>query len=207
LPLVHSTPSNYYRLVCDYAFAFPFDKPLTLALVVAAALLPTCLAQEVASVDPTKIEARVDLRSPRATSPITGRNGGSIQQRYPCRDSAHSGVALRASLVSLDRTHYQVGKKSKFEVTAENTGSGPIRTPFSPHLADFQPKDPPRSSPTRSHRLSRRSLEETIGVRVLALAAAPFCTEVTIVPAQCCRYNQVNGHESSARTGLIFRVR
>jgi len=44
-------------------------------------------------------------------------------------------------------------------------------------------------------------------VRVLALAAAPFCTEVTIVPAQCCRYNQVNGHESSARTGLIFRVR
>jgi len=29
-------------------------------------------------------------------------------------------------------------------------------------------------------------------VPVLALAAAPFCTEVTIVPAQCCRYNQVN---------------
>jgi hypothetical protein len=30
----------------------------------------------------------------------------------------------------------------QFEVTVENTGSAPIRIPFSPHLADLQPKDP-----------------------------------------------------------------
>ena len=49
---------------------------------------------------------------------------------------------MRLSLVSLDRTHYKVGDASKFEVKIENTGSVPIRIPFSPHLADLQPKDP-----------------------------------------------------------------
>jgi len=114
---------------------------LTLALAVAVAPLLTCLAQEVAFVDLTKIEARVDLRRPRATSPITGGYNG-IQQTVPCRDSAHNAGALRGSLVSLDRTHYQVGDASVFEVTVENTGSEPIRIPFSPHRADLQPKDP-----------------------------------------------------------------
>jgi hypothetical protein len=44
--------------------------------------------------------------------------------------------------VSLDRTHYQVGDEPRFEVTIENTGSAPIRIPFSPHSADLQPSDP-----------------------------------------------------------------
>jgi hypothetical protein len=92
-------------------------------------------------VDLTKIERRVNLRRPRATSPITGGYHG-IQQTDSCRDSANNARALRASVVSLDRTHYQVGDGSKFEVTVENTGSAPIRIPFSPHLADLQPKDP-----------------------------------------------------------------
>jgi hypothetical protein len=106
-------------------------------------------------VDLTKVEARIDLRRPKATSPITPGLSGSetddCPQDFPHipqldagtqKASAHSGVALRASLVSLDRTHYQVGDTSEFEVTVENTGSGPIRIPFSPHLADLQPKDP-----------------------------------------------------------------
>lgn len=113
---------------------------LTLALAVAVAPLSTCLAQEVGSVDVTKIE-HLPLRRPTATSPITGGYQGT-QRDYPCRDSAQNGGALRASLVSLDRTHYQVGETSKFEVTVENTGSEPIRIPFSPQLADLQPKDP-----------------------------------------------------------------
>ena len=112
-----------------------------LALAVATASISVCLAQEVAFVDLTKIKARVDLRRPRATSPITGRHNG-IQRTEPCLDSAHSAGALRASIVSLDRTHYQVGDVSTFEVTIENTGSAPTRIPFSPHLADLQPKDP-----------------------------------------------------------------
>jgi hypothetical protein len=112
---------------------------LTLSLAVAVALLSTCLAQEVASLDVTKIE-RVPLRRPAATSSITGGYRGT-ERGYPCRDSAQNGGALRAS-VSLDRTHYQVGETFKFEVTVENAGSVPIKIPFSPQLADLQPKDP-----------------------------------------------------------------
>lgn len=114
---------------------------LNLALALAVAPISICLAQEVASVDLTKIEARVELRRPRATSPITGGYHG-IKRTDPCRDSAHNAGALRASLVSLDRTHYQVGDASTFEITVENSSSEPIRIPFSEHLADLQPKDP-----------------------------------------------------------------
>jgi len=49
---------------------------------------------------------------------------------------------LRATLVSLDRTHYQVGDEPTFEVTVENVSSAPLRIPFSPHLADLQPENP-----------------------------------------------------------------
>jgi hypothetical protein len=141
---------------------------LTLALAGAVALLSTSLAQEVASVDLTKVEARIDLRRPKASSPITGPSGGETYndcpEEFPHRHQLHAstqkesahGVALRASLVSLDRTHYPwgrliqtgkmslraIGETSKLEVTVENTGSELIRIPFSPHLADLQPRDP-----------------------------------------------------------------
>src|ERR1700752_2767755 len=81
---------------------------LTPALAVAVALLSTCLAQEIASVDLTKIEGRVDLRRPRASSPMAGGYNG-IQQTESCFNSARYAGALRVSVVSLDRTHYQVG--------------------------------------------------------------------------------------------------
>lgn len=100
----------------------------------------TSHAQEVASVDLTKISARTKLRRPEATSPATG-GYSSTQQTSACRDSEHKLGLLRTSVVSLDRTHYQEGDKSTFEVTVENAGSSPIRIPFSPHLADLQPRD------------------------------------------------------------------
>jgi hypothetical protein len=111
---------------------------LTLAV---AAISPRSSAQEVASLDLTKVARRLDLRRPPATSPMT-RGYSGIEDTRPCFDNKHSAGSLRTTLVSLDRTHYQVGDKPRFEVTVENTGSGRIRIPFSPHLADLQPKDP-----------------------------------------------------------------
>ena len=114
---------------------------LTRALAVVAAIISICPAQEIASLDLTKIAARVDLRRPEATSPVTGGYSGTEETR-PCFDSTHKAGALHTSLVSLDRTHYQVEDDPIFEVTVENVGSASIRIPFSPHLADLQPKNP-----------------------------------------------------------------
>lgn len=112
-----------------------------LALALATALISSGRAQEVASLDLTKVAARVDLRRPEASSPVTGGYSGT-QQTSPCLDSTHKAGALRTSLVSLDRTHYQQEDEPMFEVTVENAGSTPVRIPFSPHLADLQPKNP-----------------------------------------------------------------
>ena len=116
----------------------------TLALAASACLLLTCHAQEVAFVDLTAVEARVDLRRPKATSETTGGHSGAQSIRH-CADAAHKKGALETSLVSLDRTYYQVGDKPRFEVTLQNTGSEPIRIPLSPHLADLQPNDPAKA--------------------------------------------------------------
>jgi hypothetical protein len=59
-----------------------------------------------------------------------------------CHDSSPKAGALHTSLVSLDSTHYQLGDEPRFEVTVENVGSEPVSIPFSPHLADLQPKNP-----------------------------------------------------------------
>src|ERR1700680_1715098 len=114
---------------------------LFLTLAVAATFSSACSAQEVASVDLTEVAPRLDLRRPPATSPMTGGYNGA-QETRSCFDTTHSTGSLHTTLVSLDRTHYQIGDKPRFEVTVENTGSAPIRIPFSPHLADLQPKDP-----------------------------------------------------------------
>jgi hypothetical protein len=116
---------------------------LILALAVAASFVPTCPAQERASLDLTKIEARLDLRRPKATSPVAKRYSGTEESSF-CFDSSHNTGVLHSSLVSLDRTHYQVEDEPIFEVTAENAGSAPISIPFSPHLADLQPINPAR---------------------------------------------------------------
>jgi hypothetical protein len=114
---------------------------LFLTLAAAAAFSFPCPAQEIASLDLTKVAARLDLRRPQATSAVTGGHHGT-QYNRPCFDTTHNAGALRTSLVSLDRTHYQVGDKPRFEVNVGNSGSAPIKIPFSSHLADLQPKDP-----------------------------------------------------------------
>src|SRR6266849_1136046 len=114
---------------------------LILALAVAASLSTTCPAQELASVDLTKIEARLDLRRPKATSPAKGGYSGS-DATIPCFDSKQKAGSLHTSLVTLDRTYYQIEDEPTFEVTFENDGFTPVRIPFSPHLADLQPKNP-----------------------------------------------------------------
>lgn len=114
---------------------------LTLVLSATAAILPTCPAQEAISVDLTKVEARVDLRRPKATSDTAGGYSGA-QSTTHCPDSSEKAGELDTSLVSLDRAHYQVGDEPRFEVMLQNTGAVPIRVPVSPNLADLQPKDP-----------------------------------------------------------------
>ncbi len=114
---------------------------MTLTLAVATALIATCPAQEIGFLDLTKVAARVDLRRPKATSAVTGGFRGT-QQTLLCFNSASKAGALHTSLISLDRTHYQIHDEPTFEVMVENDGSTPVRIPFSPHLADIQPKDP-----------------------------------------------------------------
>ena len=117
-------------------------RNLAFALVVAAVITCTCVAQEVASLDLTAVAARIDLRRPRAKSPMEAGYSGIHSINNFCNDSSPKAGALHTSLVSLDRTQYQVGDKPRFEVTVENVGSEPISIPFSPHLADLQPKNP-----------------------------------------------------------------
>jgi len=114
---------------------------LIATLTTVAAFALNCSAQEVASLDLTKVEGRVDLRRPKATTAVIAGYSGT-QQITPCLDPAKKMGALQATVVSLDRTHYQLGDEPIFEVKIENTGSTPIRIPFSPHLADLQAEDP-----------------------------------------------------------------
>lgn len=112
-----------------------------LAFVFTAALGVASPAQEVGSVNLTRVTARTDLRRPGGTPPAGAQLTGT-HSIMPCFDSAQPTGALRASLVLLDRTHYQIGDEPTFEVTVENIDSTPLRIPFSPHLADLQPEDP-----------------------------------------------------------------
>jgi hypothetical protein len=112
---------------------------LAAAAVVAIADID-CLAQEVASVNLTKIGERRDLRSPPQRPRASGAVS-SVNQTYGCGNSINSEGELRTTLVSLDRTHYRIGDQPKFEVTIENAGSTPLKIPFSPHLGDLQPAD------------------------------------------------------------------
>ena len=114
-----------------------------LILASAMVVFSACSAQEVASLDLTKVESRVGLRRPKTTLQETGGYSGA-QSTIPCFDSTHNTGVLQTSLVSLDRTSYQVGEEPRFEVTLQNTGPVPVSIPFSPHLADLQPMNPVR---------------------------------------------------------------
>jgi hypothetical protein len=111
------------------------------ALTIYLALHTAAGAHEVASIDLTKVTARMDLRRPEASSAI-GRVRTGVIRRESCLPTANPAGALHTTLVSLDRTHYQVGDQPTFEITIENVGSSAVKIPFSPNLADLQPENP-----------------------------------------------------------------
>ena len=122
-----------------------FDR---IAVVILTVSLPVgiagvCLAQEAGFVDLTEVAARTELRHPKPTREVNEARGGSENDDlFNCHYSASNNTAFRTALVSLDRSYYQVGDEPKFEVTVENLQAVPLRFPFSPHLADLQPKNP-----------------------------------------------------------------
>jgi hypothetical protein len=115
--------------------------------------ISSCCAQEVASLDLTKIAQRLDLRRPKATSPPASGDSGAGQTIH-CRRSQTKVGELRTSLLSLDHTSYRLGDEPIFEVQVENAGSTTIRIPFYPHLADLQPDDPTKNFPYSDLRIT-----------------------------------------------------
>jgi hypothetical protein len=103
----------------------------------------TCLrAQEVAYIDLTQIEARMDLRRPAVPAGATETPRGASNAIYGCKGGGPMKGALRTTLLSLDRTQYQADDNPVFEVSIENIGTEPLQIPISAHLADLQPADP-----------------------------------------------------------------
>jgi hypothetical protein len=123
----------------------PFTRGIA-ALTTAVLFVSTGCAQEVASLDLTKIAQRSDLRRPKATSPPTSGDSGAGQSTHCPRSKPKVGE-LRTSLRWLDRTSYRLDDEPIFEVQVENTGSTTIRIPFYPHLADLQPDNPAKNFP------------------------------------------------------------
>jgi hypothetical protein len=111
----------------------------TVVFAVAAILTATSPGQEVAFLDLTKMVHR-DLRRPK--SRVSGNEHyGGVRQVTSCSHSVDNVGALRTSLVSLDRTNYQLEDQPIFELTVENVGPTTLRIPFSSQLADLQPED------------------------------------------------------------------
>lgn len=123
------------------------------ALATAILFVSTCCAQEVGSLDLTKIAQRSDLRLPKATSPPASGDIGAGQSSHCPRSEPKVGE-LRTSLRWLDRTSYRLGDEPMFEVQVENAGSTTIRIPFYPHLADLQPDDPAKNFPYSDLRIT-----------------------------------------------------
>ena len=86
---------------------FHFIGYLILVLAVAVAIVPNCPAQELASLNLTKF------------SPAKGGYSGN-DETILCFSSKPTTGSLHTSLVTLDRTHYEIGDEPTFEVTDEN---------------------------------------------------------------------------------------
>ena len=111
------------------------------AIFCAIVISVNCVADEVASIDLTTVEARTELRRAR---PAQGERfrGDAVHQSNFCDSSSENAVLVRVALIALDATRYRVGDRPRFEVTFENLDSMPLSIPFSPHLADLQPEEP-----------------------------------------------------------------
>src|SRR5512146_1506776 len=117
---------------------------LVLALSIAvSAAASVCVAQQLASLDLTNTSPRTELRRPPSNEDLAahGRGGGILALHDGCESHRFVGE-LKSTLISLDRTSYQVGDQPLFQVQIENAGSSAIKIPVSPNLADLQPTDP-----------------------------------------------------------------
>ena len=100
------------------------------------------VAQQVGSIDLTQIEQRWELRRPPVREGDPTERRGAITHSGSCSPIPKDASSVQTTLVWLDRDQYSETDQPKFEARILNTGSVPIKIPFSPHLADFQPKDP-----------------------------------------------------------------
>ena len=113
--------------------------------LVALCVYPSfCRAQQAASIDLTQVEQRVDLRRPPAREGDPAGHRGIIEPVNSCYPVPKDAPAVQTTLVWVDQDQYAAGDDIKFEVRILNTGSVPLKLPFSPHLADLQPADPAR---------------------------------------------------------------
>jgi hypothetical protein len=103
---------------------------------VAIATSSNCWAQEVGSLDLTKVVMRRDLRRPAGI-----RQGPAVFADFSCGNNTRKTGMLHTEIESLDRQRYMAGDWLRFEITIKNVGSIPLRIPFSPDLADLQPED------------------------------------------------------------------
>lgn len=103
-----------------------------------------CRAQQAGSIDLTQIEARDELRRPPVRKGDPTGLRGIVEPVGSCDPVPKDAPAVQTTLVWVDRNRYSAGDDVKFEVRILNTGSVPLKLPFSPHLADLQPGDPGR---------------------------------------------------------------
>jgi hypothetical protein len=100
------------------------------------------VAQQAGSIDLTQIEPRLELRQPPVREGDPTGHRGAITHSSSCSPIPKDASSVQTTLVWLDRDQYSETDRPKFEARILNTGSVPIKIPFSPHLAAFQPKDP-----------------------------------------------------------------
>ncbi len=116
---------------------------IVLALFIAMFLsVAFCAAQEVASVDLTDINPRMEFLPPPAQAGDPSAHGGTMATLDYCDPSEQIIGDLKSTLVSLDRREYRVGDHPRFEIRIENVGENVLMIPFSPNRSDVQPPDP-----------------------------------------------------------------
>jgi hypothetical protein len=118
-------------------------NPLLLgSLFFAVAAASACFAQQAGSIDLTQITPREELRRPTPRTGDPARQGGMMSLHDPCTPLPKDSPEVKTTLVWFEGQKIAEGDQRRFEVRILNTGSIPVRIPFSPHLADLQPADP-----------------------------------------------------------------
>jgi hypothetical protein len=113
---------------------------IALSIVLVASSSQLTFAQQVGFVDLSPMAPQPNLRYPQAKEGQPSGLHGGMHEYRPCRSEMKDG-ALKTTLLSLDRTDYNVGDHPVFEVQIENVGTTSIRVPSSATLSDVQPAD------------------------------------------------------------------